>query len=84
MSVIKIESFLIKIWEWEGTREMGFVLDFFREATSNSTTTRSRSGGVDHLLDQKHIGKSTFTKLPHDPESVLVDPHISPSVNGVV
>ena len=36
------------------------------------------------LLDEVDVGEATFAELPHDVESVLVDPNVSSSVNGIV
>ena len=63
------------------TRDMRGMFELLSETNPNN-----RGGGSvgDDLLDQVDIGKATFTELPHDAESVLIDPHVATSINGVV
>ena len=54
---------------------MSWILDFRRQ------TATGRSVG-DDLLNQKHEREAAFAELPHDPETVLIDPHVASA--GVV
>lgn len=71
--------------EREGEIERGSTRDVRRvfEFLCNATTRGRRSVG-DDLLNEIDIGEPTFTQLPNDPESILIDPNISSSINRVV
>lgn len=38
----------------------------------------------DHLLDEENVGETTLAKLPDDSETILIDPNIAATINGVV
>lgn len=59
---------------------MRWVLDFLGQTCRGD---RGRVGG-DHFLDKIHRGEATFTELPQDLESVLVDPYIASPICSVV
>lgn len=58
------------------TGDMRGVFELVAEATSSRV--------VEHLLNEVDISEATFSELPHDAETVLVDPHVTSSVHGVV
>lgn len=62
------------------TRKMSRVLEFLAQTTLNSIW-RCIS---EHFLNKEDISKATFTELPNDPESVLIDPHITTAIHSIV
>ena len=37
-----------------------------------------------HLLDEENVSETTLAKLPDNFESILIDPNIATTINGVV
>ncbi|GER34128.1 exocyst subunit exo70 family protein A1, partial [Striga asiatica] len=60
------------------TGDVSRVLDFGGDAIG-----RVRRVG-EKLFHQVDVGESALAELPHDPETVLVDPDVSGAINGVV
>lgn len=43
------------------------------------------SGAIgDHLFNEEHEGETPLSELPHDPETILVDPNVPGPVDGVI
>lgn len=63
----------------EGTKQTGDVRGVF-ELIGEATGSRV----VRHLLDEEDVGEATFTELPDDAESILVDPNVTTAVHRVV
>lgn len=78
MDITQIKDYMIQRCDQRLTGEMSRILDFLGQ-----TTTGGSIGG-DNLLHQKHERETSFTELPHDPETILIDPHVSSPVHRVV
>ena len=56
---------------------MSRILDFIRQPTTGGSIG-------DNLLHQEDEREASFPELPHDPETILVDPHVASAVHCVV
>lgn len=56
---------------------MSRILDFLGQ----TATGGSIGDDLFHQIDER---EASFPELPHDPETILVDPHVASSVHGVV